>query len=1519
MAVKSLKNLDSFSRGYIEGRTTKVDFNTTLTGDVSSRVASVTISAGDTNVTAAGTNVIFGNPDFNGTAATGEVIISSGVVTGVNITNAGSGYVNIPSIVITTDGDIGSATGAVTLAPAVDNNTILTFTTALIRNAGLHNEITPQIGQVVSGPGIVGIPKVTGFNILTGGNIQITIDIAQTISVGTRLTISDTNSGLNEYELTGSTSSRSKEDLRIDQIVPSELLNYASDSNYDNNTTGGIKTFLDSYYKFMNTEQFVYKSIETFDDVVINNIATIRIPDPDLRNNRFFSLSAAQSSQFYDSDDNLLTVGNNSTDFDININNISIYNVDNLPSDTALENSSGRTLTIIGLPTKLNNKKIKVKTSIQTYVKSNPSFRLNTLEDALNINENDEELLNMMQREIAPSVNHDIKVNKRALYQRLIDFYRIRGSKSSIDTFFKLFFQDEEIDVTYPWDTTLKTSMGNWDPQSLLAANYSKQSSPIVASDAAADDLYGTSVSLDAITNLLAVGAPGESSDEGAVYVYTTDNNGSSYTQEQKIVSDVGAVGDDFGSVVSLSNNLIAISSPDDTAHDGGTADDSGTVEIWERVLTAAPSTFVWQYRAKLQGATGGLNFGTDISLNGDTLAVAVPGYVNADRSDGAVLIYKGVGSSWTLSQTIITPQQLNITDENGWGKKVVLRGDILAVTWPEANNNKGSVSIFNINHSTGVFNATPEAILKPDELTTGALFGTSIDIDTSDTTERICAVGAPGIRSVFEFEREIDSSNVSIWVAKEKIEPDVGQSDDKFGSVVKIYNNNILIGAPNSDGVGVTSITDSGLVYHYENDDSWVQKGIYSETQTANHKFGSAFDISRNHRYDLLVGSPFTSSGGHVTNFIRSSQVGKYLNNEGFLSDKQKLHDSEFYQKFSYVIKAGRNISQWKDTYNKLVHPAGFKYFGEILVVIKAVRDVLGDDNRKTTITEKLLDDYGNEITAERVVAAYSAAAAFRKTLSSMPGVQPGYIGDEDLGLLIEALVSVFSPTGKARPNRDAKLAIVALGPNGTIPSNGISIAQSGSGYNTAPTVSTSGGSGAVIETEINRFGEITNVIVKGGHLLTVSTPAAPTSFIYDSSADSSRTAGTKTGISTTTAGSGSNGVVTIVVAADNTITSVTATTAGTGYKVGDVITVAGSALDGGDDLLLTVNEVHSGSGYNLNSSVTVQALSEVANSGTQYAIGAVTNTASITLASNPLTVGIFYKITDLGDATDANFNTISTIAYQREKWKVGDIFQAATTGSSLTTTAKIVIAEKGISFASFSNKKYITPPIIDIDEPDAIDYKGDPLTNNVNATARFAINNEIPLDDTARLIRGQRYTIIFKGDTTDAQFNSLSFNKTQTTWNVGDTFEAGDDGTTLGAPTTGTVAIYNSGGKINGFRITSAGLGYINEPKVNIRSNSRHEKRVPDVIPVRIVTNGNDIQTVSKTGDTIKTTINRNNDYFSRKDYSKKAVLGTKKFNGEYNITQFSSLTIENVGESIINKNNINTTIQTTTDRNT
>ena len=43
------------------------------------------------------------------------------------------------------------------------------------------------------------------------------------------------------------------------------------------------------------------------------------------------------------------------------------------------------------------------------------------------------------------------------------------------------------------------------------------------------------------------------------------------------------------------------------------------------------------------------------------------------------------------------------------------------------------------------------------------------------------------------------------------------------------------------------------------------------------------------------------------------------------------KVQDSLLYQDYSYVIKVGRSINEWRDSYIKTLHSAGFYFQGEI------------------------------------------------------------------------------------------------------------------------------------------------------------------------------------------------------------------------------------------------------------------------------------------------------------------------------------------------------------------------------------------------------------------------------------------------------------------------------------------------------------------------------------------------------------------------------------------------------------
>ena len=62
------------------------------------------------------------------------------------------------------------------------------------------------------------------------------------------------------------------------------------------------------------------------------------------------------------------------------------------------------------------------------------------------------------------------------------------------------------------------------------------------------------------------------------------------------------------------------------------------------------------------------------------------------------------------------------------------------------------------------------------------------------------------------------------------------------------------------------------------------------------------------------------------------ATSEGKYVSEDGHLSETtMKIQDSLYYQDFSYVVKVGRTIDEWRDAFKKTMHPAGFYFTGQV------------------------------------------------------------------------------------------------------------------------------------------------------------------------------------------------------------------------------------------------------------------------------------------------------------------------------------------------------------------------------------------------------------------------------------------------------------------------------------------------------------------------------------------------------------------------------------------------------------
>ena len=166
-------------------------------------------------------------------------------------------------------------------------------------------------------------------------------------------------------------------------------------------------------------------------------------------------------------------------------------------------------------------------------------------------------------------------------------------------------------------------------------------------SGVSADDQFGSAVALSGET--LAVGAPlddvGANLDQGSASVYT--RSGTSWTLQQTLTASDGAAGDYFGWSVSLAGNTLAIGVPADRV---GTVEGQGSVRIFGRNGT---SWTAQQTLTASDGAAND-DFGQAVALQGDTLAVGVASDdIGANADQGSVRMFARSGSVWTAQQTL--------------------------------------------------------------------------------------------------------------------------------------------------------------------------------------------------------------------------------------------------------------------------------------------------------------------------------------------------------------------------------------------------------------------------------------------------------------------------------------------------------------------------------------------------------------------------------------------------------------------------------------------------------------------------------------------------------------------------------------------------------------------------------------------------------------------------------------------------------------------------------------------------
>ena len=331
-----------------------------------------------------------------------------------------------------------------------------------------------------------------------------------------------------------------------------------------------------------------------------------------------------------------------------------------------------------------------------------------------------------------------------------------------------------------PWDDANGFFSGSAYIFTRSGTTWTKQAK-LLASDGAAGDWFGVSVSIDG--DYAIIGADGDRDngvESGSAYVFKRD--GTSWTQEDKLIASDGEADDWFGRSVSIDGDYVIIGA----LYDDDNGNNSGSAYVFKRDGTS------WTQEDKLIASDGETDdhFGYTVSIDGDYAIVGARWDDDNGDNSGSAYVFKRDGTSWTEQARLLASDG---ADFDLFGCSVSIDGDYAIIGAERDDSSRGSAYIFK---------RTGTSWAEEDKLTasggaTGDSFGFSVSIEGD-----YAIIGAPRAEdngffsgSAYVFKR--DGAN---WNEQAKLLASDGATSDYFGRSVSIDGDYAIIGADGDD-----------------------------------------------------------------------------------------------------------------------------------------------------------------------------------------------------------------------------------------------------------------------------------------------------------------------------------------------------------------------------------------------------------------------------------------------------------------------------------------------------------------------------------------------------------------------------------------------------------------------------------------------------------------------------------------------------------------------------------------------
>lgn len=498
---------------------------------------------------------------------------------------------------------------------------------------------------------------------------------------------------------------------------------------------------------------------------------------------------------------------------------------------------------------------------------------VNNIQELLNFRDPDKAISNFLtqfRNEFLTTLpeNLNTSVNKRNLIKNIKSLYQTKGTKVGHETFFRLLF-NEVSQTFYPREQILRVSDGKFTTNKVLRAI-----NPVGNTS----DLVGRTIT-------------GSTSDATAIVESVT----------------IFLIGSSSVSEFVLNSDSI-----------------NGTFSVGEEIQGTASDQDDNLIKATITGIPASKVITNDGSLHSAAEAVTVTG-----GGEGAIIQTKTIGSGG-ITEIII--------DNPGSGYSI---GDDLVFTNTNTNGAGAAGFISIVNGGFTPEDSTDDHII---------LEGATIQDDTyfGDKFVQESGTDVGDITDIFLYNQGLGYTSLpTVSVISGGVNAILKAYGDEIGRVldlnlVELGINHQLAPTPPVLNFFKNCIVTSVTGTFVENTSVSITGGITATVVSFDSARGLL--ILKNNSGTINLNSVVTGSSGSSTitkldNTTATLTVGavadldgRFINEDGFISENtMNIQDSLYYQDFSYVIKVGRSIADWRDDFKKTMHTSGFYFEGEV------------------------------------------------------------------------------------------------------------------------------------------------------------------------------------------------------------------------------------------------------------------------------------------------------------------------------------------------------------------------------------------------------------------------------------------------------------------------------------------------------------------------------------------------------------------------------------------------------------